>query len=168
MSILKVVCALEQTSLVQYESSLSANQLHVHRKWRHAEVDLSHATCRAWKRKWNYGRQQVNTITACLTWLLRSTLSTMIWWCSNLSASLAFAVSFWIGSGYISVAELIESSTVARRHICSRYMFRASRFLSFIFGKQLRLKTTHTCLFMYTHSVVNTCHIYWRTGVREV
>ena len=37
--------------------------------------------------------------------------------CSILSASLVFVVSFWIGSGHISVAELIHSSTVARRHI---------------------------------------------------
>ena len=30
---------------------------------------------------------------------------------------MVFAVSFWIGSGHISVAKLIESSMVARRHI---------------------------------------------------
>jgi len=39
---------------------------------------------------------------------------------------------------------------------------------SFIFGKQLRLKTTDTFPFTYTHNVVNMCHIHWQTGVRQV
>ena len=36
------------------------------------------------------------------------------------------------------------------------------------FGKQLRLKTIDTFPSMYTHSVVNTCHIHWWIGVRKV
>ena len=32
--------------------------------------------------------------------------------------------------------------------------------ISFIFGKQLRLKTIDTFPFMYTHNVLNTCHIH--------
>ena len=39
---------------------------------------------------------------------------------------------------------------------------------SFIFRKQLWLKTTDTFSFMYIHNVVNTCHIHWWVGVRKV
>ena len=38
---------------------------------------------------------------------------------------------------------------------------------SFIFGKQRRLKTADTFSFMYTHKVVNMCHIHWRIGFRK-
>jgi len=38
---------------------------------------------------------------------------------------------------------------------------------SVTFGKQLRLKTIDTFPSMYTHSIVNTCHIHWWIGVRK-
>ena len=39
---------------------------------------------------------------------------------------------------------------------------------SSIFRKQLRLKDTHTFLFMYTHNVTNRFHIHWWIGISKV
>ena len=39
---------------------------------------------------------------------------------------------------------------------------------SFIFWKQLRLKTTDTFPVMYTNNIDNMCNTHWRIGVRKV
>jgi len=57
-----------------------------------------------------------------------------------------------------SLRHFFDTTTFAVYVIACRM---PNREKSFIFEKQLRLKTTDTFPSMYTHIVVNTCHIGW-------
>jgi len=59
MTISKVVVGFEQTPVVQDESSLAADQLHVCRKWRQAEIDLSQHAMK--KKNENKNRKKIFT-----------------------------------------------------------------------------------------------------------